>query len=336
MYFCNEVIEGKQARRWSPRVIMLCCGVTTKDLTSVLQLRCGGCVPQELARVRHTSDHPRLLGCATPSSEAGASLSNHLQVRASPSTQGLMRRLHFTAHPQCIRLARQHPLTVELAHGSTSSLLSARLFAHLDSSFPVLLHTISAHYFTCSDSSLLSKLGSTMAVLSSLAFSFFFAIVVFYLLNRSRRRRNERPLPPGPKGVPILGNVNDMPKPGVLECHHWLQHKDLYGPISSVTVLGQTFVIINDSQIAFELMRDRSAIHSSRPHQVFSGDMYVLCASLLVYVAHAQRIDCNQGGMAPRNSHESVRRLVENAEEKHHKGIQHQHIYLCVRPRAGS
>ncbi|KAI4616762.1 hypothetical protein J4E83_006342 [Alternaria metachromatica] len=59
----------------------------------------------------------------------------------------------------------------------------------------------------------------------------------------------------------------------MLECHHWLRHKDVYGPLSSVTVLGQTFIIINDPEIAFELLRDRSAIHSSRPSQTFSGDM---------------------------------------------------------------
>lgn len=41
------------------------------------------------------------------------------------------------------------------------------------------------------------------------------------------------------------------------------------GPISSLTVLGQTFIILNDPEIAFELMRDRSAIHSSRPEQAF-------------------------------------------------------------------
>jgi hypothetical protein len=47
------------------------------------------------------------------------------------------------------------------------------------------------------------------------------------------------------------------------------------GPISSVTVLGQTFIIINDPKIAFDLMRDRSNIYSSRPGQVFSGELYV-------------------------------------------------------------
>lgn len=122
-----------------------------------------------------------------------------------------------------------------------------------------------------------------MAVFSTLAFSYLFTLGVVHLFNLLQRRKNERPLPPGPKGIPLLGNVYDMPKPGVLECHHWLQHKELYGPISSVTVLGQTFVIINDPQIAFELLRDRAAIHSSRPSLVFSCDMYAPCPTLLLW-----------------------------------------------------
>jgi hypothetical protein len=98
-------------------------------------------------------------------------------------------------------------------------------------------------------------------------------IVILYMISRQTQGKNSRPLPPGPTGIPLLGNLNDMPKPGVLECHHWLKHKDLYGPISSVTVLGQTIVLIHDPEIAFELLRDRSAIHSSRPSQVFSCEM---------------------------------------------------------------
>jgi hypothetical protein len=114
-----------------------------------------------------------------------------------------------------------------------------------------------------------------MAIAMPVGITVFFAVGILYVVKRYLQGKHALPLPPGPAGVPFLGNVNDMPKPGMLECHHWLQHKDLYGPISSVTVLGQTFVIINDPDIAFELLRDRSAIHSSRPSQVFSGDMYV-------------------------------------------------------------
>ncbi|KAF2260004.1 O-methylsterigmatocystin oxidoreductase [Lojkania enalia] len=112
-----------------------------------------------------------------------------------------------------------------------------------------------------------------MAIISSVSLTVLVAVFALYVLKRLQFKGDGRPLPPGPKGIPFLGNVNDMPKPGMLECHHWLRHKDLYGPISSVTVLGQTFIIINDADIAFELMRDRSAIHSSRPGQVFSGEM---------------------------------------------------------------
>jgi hypothetical protein len=98
-------------------------------------------------------------------------------------------------------------------------------------------------------------------------------IVAAYLSYRLLRSKHTLPLPPGPKGVPILGNVNDLPKPGILECHHWLKHKDIYGPISSITVLGQTFIIINDADIAMELLRDRASINSGRPKMVFSGEM---------------------------------------------------------------
>jgi hypothetical protein len=43
---------------------------------------------------------------------------------------------------------------------------------------------------------------------------------------------NRAPLPPGPKGFPLVGNLNDLPPSGVFEAHHWLKFKDLYGTIS--------------------------------------------------------------------------------------------------------
>jgi hypothetical protein len=75
-----------------------------------------------------------------------------------------------------------------------------------------------------------------MAIVSPTTFLVFFVVVGggLYLVNRLiRGNGNGLPLPPGPKGVPFLGNINDMPKPGVLECHHWLQHKELYGAYDS-------------------------------------------------------------------------------------------------------
>lgn len=83
------------------------------------------------------------------------------------------------------------------------------------------------------------------------------------------------PLPPGPKGLPLVGNVADLPTPGTQEWMHWRKHKDLYGPISSVTVLGQTIVIINDHETAVEVLEKRSSVYSDRPTLAFATEMSV-------------------------------------------------------------
>lgn len=69
-----------------------------------------------------------------------------------------------------------------------------------------------------------------MAVFSSTSIAICFGILAIYLVTRLIRSKDDGlPLPPGPQGAPLLGNINDLPKPGVLEAHHWLEHKDKYG-----------------------------------------------------------------------------------------------------------
>lgn len=81
-------------------------------------------------------------------------------------------------------------------------------------------------------------------------------------------------LPPGPKALPIIGNLLDLPPAGTPDFQHWFKFKDLYGPLSSVTVLGQTMVIFHDKQAAYEVMNKMSLKTSSRPKTVFA---YELC-----------------------------------------------------------
>ncbi|KAB8248624.1 cytochrome P450 [Aspergillus flavus] len=104
------------------------------------------------------------------------------------------------------------------------------------------------------------------SVFLGLAFLYFVKIVLL-------RKKTLALLPPGPKLKPIIGNLRDLPRPGQQEWTHWLKFKELYGPISSVSMFGQTIVILNDRQAAFDLMEKRSAIYSSRPRLVFAAEI---------------------------------------------------------------
>ncbi|RDW63545.1 O-methylsterigmatocystin oxidoreductase-2 [Coleophoma cylindrospora] len=99
------------------------------------------------------------------------------------------------------------------------------------------------------------------------------ALYIFKSVFFDKKKKNAALLPPGPSGLPFVGNIADLPPAGIPEYQHWLKHKDLYGPISSVTVLGQTMIIIHDKDLALELMEKRSAIYSSRPRMVFAFEM---------------------------------------------------------------
>ncbi|OJJ00341.1 hypothetical protein ASPVEDRAFT_39786 [Aspergillus versicolor CBS 583.65] len=83
--------------------------------------------------------------------------------------------------------------------------------------------------------------------------------------------RTSHILPPGPKPLPIIGNVRDMPAAGSPDWLHWLEHKELYGPISTVSVLGQRLIILNDARLAFDLLEKKSLIYSDRPKLPFAA-----------------------------------------------------------------
>lgn len=102
-----------------------------------------------------------------------------------------------------------------------------------------------------------------MASLSIVLLSSSLISVILYRLSKKKPRN----LPPGPPGKFLIGNLHDLPPPGVPEYQHWLPHKDAYGPISSVSFLGQTLILLHDRDAAFELLERR--VCSSRPAMTF-------------------------------------------------------------------
>ncbi|EPT02822.1 hypothetical protein FOMPIDRAFT_54955 [Fomitopsis schrenkii] len=95
--------------------------------------------------------------------------------------------------------------------------------------------------------------------------------VVVLLVYRFIKTRRRLPYPPGPRGWPIVGNIFDIPTE--YQWKTFAQWGEKYGPIMSVSILGQRMVIINSAQVAVELLDRKSSIYSDRPHMVMIGEM---------------------------------------------------------------
>jgi cytochrome P450 len=97
--------------------------------------------------------------------------------------------------------------------------------------------------------------------------------VVGFVVYKATAGGPRRKLPPGPKPLPLLGNINDFPPPGAVEHEHWLKLKDQYGPVSSVTVMGMTLVFLHGAKETHELLELTSNKTSGRPTNVFANKM---------------------------------------------------------------
>lgn len=120
----------------------------------------------------------------------------------------------------------------------------------------------------------MASLPTTLTV-TTLTFIVFVLPLLFLIITFLSRPKHPHPLPPGPRGLPILGNLFDLPPTtgSQPEYIHWLTHKDRYGPVSSVKVLGQTMVIIHDRAVAEEVLERKAGMSAGRPGLKFAWDM---------------------------------------------------------------
>ena len=108
------------------------------------------------------------------------------------------------------------------------------------------------------------------------------------------------PLPPGPKGLPVIGNVLDMQYPemweaarkwgekyGAAHCRQFTQfcHADsTAGPLVRVEAFGTSLVYVNSYETAVDLFEKRGNIYSSRPHNTMFELWVFISISFLFYL----------------------------------------------------
>ncbi|KAJ7123429.1 cytochrome P450 [Mycena epipterygia] len=101
------------------------------------------------------------------------------------------------------------------------------------------------------------------------------------------RKPRGPPLPPGPRGLPLVGNMLDIPS-----SDHWLKFSelgDVWGDISSLTVFGQTMVIVNSLKVAEDLLDVRGANFSDRPVIPMGGEL-IGFKNVLPMAQHGDRV----------------------------------------------
>ncbi|THH12729.1 hypothetical protein EW146_g7425 [Bondarzewia mesenterica] len=86
-----------------------------------------------------------------------------------------------------------------------------------------------------------------------------------------RRRLALPPLPPGPKGLPLVGNVMGLPKEN--QWKTFAEWGKKWGGLIHVSTFGRHVIVINDGETAVKMLNKKSNIYSDRPMHVMAGEL---------------------------------------------------------------
>ncbi|KZT61301.1 cytochrome P450 [Calocera cornea HHB12733] len=125
-----------------------------------------------------------------------------------------------------------------------------------------------------------------------------FLLALVYALWRRGTGTHALPLPPGPPGLPLLGNALQIPKE-----RPWLvyaQWAKTYGELTHLTAFGQHLIILNTRQAARDLLEKRNSAYSGRVHMTFAGELvgWAKSVAMLEGAPHAQTRRMGQAMMS--------------------------------------
>ncbi|EPT01646.1 hypothetical protein FOMPIDRAFT_124761 [Fomitopsis schrenkii] len=85
------------------------------------------------------------------------------------------------------------------------------------------------------------------------------------------KKIRQLPAPPGPRGLPIIGNALQLPRE-----HAWLAFAEwakVYGPVMSLSAMGSSIVVLSSREAISDLLEKRGATYSDRPLAIMAGEL---------------------------------------------------------------
>ncbi|KZO94969.1 cytochrome P450 [Calocera viscosa TUFC12733] len=135
--------------------------------------------------------------------------------------------------------------------------------------------------------------------------------------------KKKLPLPPGPKGYPVVGNLFDMPKEN--DSPVYSEWQKTYGDMIHISVLGKHFLIISSLKVAADLLQKRSTYYSGRMRFIFGGELCHHNHSMVLQEGayHREMRKCGHRALnstavkqwqwlEEEAAHETLRRLLQN------------------------
>jgi hypothetical protein len=116
-----------------------------------------------------------------------------------------------------------------------------------------------------------------------------FLCLALYARTRRDRYLDKLPFPPGPKALPFIGNLRDIPmKDEAIIYNQWARKYGMSfvsgimsliasgtGPLVYANVLGRHLLFVNSAKVAADLFEKRSANYSDRNALPMINDLYV-------------------------------------------------------------
>jgi hypothetical protein len=97
-------------------------------------------------------------------------------------------------------------------------------------------------------------------------------LIGLLFLDQLRRKHRRFPLPPGPRGLPIIGNVLEIPAE-----RPWITYsqwsKQLASDVIHVSAFGKSIIVLNSAKAISDLLDHRWALYSDRPRMVMAGEL---------------------------------------------------------------